>query len=78
MQNPNPSVKTCPVCRTGNPADSLFCISCGTRFQASLRGYCTVVESDSVFISTGGTTVAYFSGSAVWQGEVSGGITLAF
>jgi hypothetical protein len=44
--------------------------------RAELRGYGTVVEADSVFISSGGNTVAYFSGSAIWQGEVSGGITL--
>jgi hypothetical protein len=46
--------------------------------RADLRGYCTVVEAESAFISIGGTTVAFFSGSAVWQGEVSGGITLSF
>jgi hypothetical protein len=46
--------------------------------RADLRGYGTVVESDSAFISTGGITVAYFSGSAIWQGEVAGGITLSF
>jgi hypothetical protein len=46
--------------------------------RADLRGYGTVTEADSVFISSGGTTVAYFSGSAIWQGEVSGGITLSF
>ena len=46
--------------------------------RAHVRGYCTIVESDSAFISTGGVTVARFSGSSLWQGEVSGGITLAF
>jgi hypothetical protein len=46
--------------------------------RADLRGFCTVVEADGVFISSGGYTVAYFSGSAIWQGEVSGGITLSF
>ncbi len=46
--------------------------------RADLRGYGTVVESDSAFISTGGVTLLYFSGSAIWQGEVSGGITLSF
>jgi hypothetical protein len=46
--------------------------------RADLRGYCTVVESDSAFISTGGVTVVYFSGSSIWQGEVSGGLTFSF
>jgi hypothetical protein len=46
--------------------------------QVDLRGYCTVVESEGAFISSGGTTVAYFSGSSIWQGEVSGGITWSF
>jgi hypothetical protein len=46
--------------------------------RADLRGYCTVVESDSAFISSGGVTVVRFSGNSLWQGEVSGGITLAF
>ena len=46
--------------------------------RADIRGYCTVVESDSAFISSGGVTLVRFSGSTMWQGEVSGGITLAF
>jgi hypothetical protein len=46
--------------------------------RADVRGYCTVVESDSAFISVGGVTVAHFSGSTLWQGEVSGGVTLSF
>ncbi len=46
--------------------------------RADLRAYCTVVESEGVFISSGGVTVAYFTGSTIWQGEVSGGLTLAF
>ena len=46
--------------------------------RADIRGYCSVVESDSAFISHGGVTLVHFSGSTMWQGEVSGGITLAF
>ena len=46
--------------------------------RADLRGYCTVVESDSAFISVGGVTVAHFHGSTLWQGEISGGVTLSF
>jgi hypothetical protein len=43
-----------------------------------IRGYCTIVDSEGAFISTGGTTVAYFGGNSMWQGEVSGGVTVAF
>jgi hypothetical protein len=46
--------------------------------RADLRGYCTIVDSDSAFISVGGVTVAHFHGSTVWQGEISGGLTLSF
>ena len=46
--------------------------------RADLRGYCTVVESDSAFISTGGVTVVHFHGSTLWQGEITGGVTLSF
>jgi opacity protein-like surface antigen len=46
--------------------------------RADIRGFCTVVESESAFISSGGVTLVHFSGSTMWQGEVSGGITLAF
>ena len=46
--------------------------------RADVRGYCTVVNSESAFISTGGVTIVRFTGSTMWQGEVSGGVTLAF
>jgi uncharacterized membrane protein len=46
--------------------------------RADIRGYCSVVDSDSAFISHGGVTLVHFSGSTMWQGEVSGGMTLAF
>ena len=46
--------------------------------RADLRGYCTVVDSESAFISVGGVTVATFHGSTLWQGEISGGVTLSF
>jgi hypothetical protein len=46
--------------------------------RADLRGYCTVVESDSAFIHYNGVTVAHFTGSTLWQGEITAGITLAF
>jgi hypothetical protein len=46
--------------------------------RADLRGFCTIVDSSSAFISSGGTTVVAFSGSAVWQGQVTAGVSLAF
>ena len=46
--------------------------------RADLRGYGTVVEADAAFISSGGGAVAYFSGDAIWQGEIAGGISLSF
>jgi len=55
-----------------------YFLSKNLALRADLRGYCTVVESEGAFISTGGNTVAYFSGSGFWQGEVSGGFTLSF
>jgi hypothetical protein len=46
--------------------------------RGDLRGFCTVVESDGAFISSGGVTLVRFSGSTLWQGEITGGLTLAF
>ncbi len=46
--------------------------------RADLRGYCTLVDSDSAFISSGGLTIIHFSGDTLWQGEITGGITIAF
>lgn len=46
--------------------------------RADVRGYCTVVESESAFISSGGVTVATFTGTSFWQGEVTAGITISF
>lgn len=46
--------------------------------RADLRGYCTIVESEGAFLSVGGVTVARFSGSTLWQGEATAGITLSF
>jgi hypothetical protein len=46
--------------------------------RADLRGFCSIVDSSGAFISNGGTTVVAFSGSAVWQGQVTAGLSLAF
>ncbi len=72
----------------GNDSEARFSLSIGggvkffvlrnLALRADVRGYCTVVESDSAFISSGGVTVVRFTGSSLWQGEVSGGLTLTF
>ncbi len=46
--------------------------------RADLRGFCTVVESESAVLYYNGVTLIRFSGNTMWQGEVSAGITLAF
>ena len=46
--------------------------------RADLRGFCTIVDSSGGFISTGGSTVVVFSGSTVWQGQATVGVSLAF
>ena len=46
--------------------------------RADFRGFCTVVESEGSFIYANGTTVARFSGSTLWQGQVSAGIGITF
>ena len=72
----------------GNDSEVRFSLSIGggvkffllrnLAFRADLRGFCTVVESDSAFIYAGGVTIAHFSGSTLWQGEITGGLTVAF
>ena len=46
--------------------------------RADLRGFCTIVDGSGGFISNGGTTVVAFSGSAIWQGQATVGVSLAF
>jgi hypothetical protein len=46
--------------------------------RADLRGFCTIVDSSGAFISNGGATVVAFSGSAIWQGQATMGVSLAF
>jgi hypothetical protein len=46
--------------------------------RADLRGFCTVVESQGSFIYYNGVTVATFSGSTLWQGQVSAGVGVTF
>jgi hypothetical protein len=46
--------------------------------RADFRAFCTVVDSEGSFIYANGTTVASFSGSTLWQGQVSAGLGITF
>ncbi len=46
--------------------------------RADLRGFCTVVDSESAFIFHNGVTVAHFSGSTLWQGQATVGVGVVF
>ncbi len=46
--------------------------------RADLRGFGTVTQASGSFIYSNGITVATFSGSALWQGQVSAGVGFTF
>lgn len=46
--------------------------------RADLRGFCTLTDAQGSFIYYSGVTVASFSGSTLWQGQVSAGIGFTF
>jgi len=46
--------------------------------RADLTGFCTVVDAEGGFIYANGVTVAVFSGSTLWQGQVSAGVGFTF
>ena len=46
--------------------------------RGDLRCFGTVTEGEGSFISANGVTVARFSGTALWQGQVSAGIGVTF
>ena len=46
--------------------------------RADLRGFCTVVDSESAFIYYNGVTVVKYSGSTLWQGQATIGVGVAF
>jgi hypothetical protein len=46
--------------------------------RGDLRGFGTVTEAEGAFIFHNGVTVASFSGSTLWQGEVSAGVGIEF
>ena len=46
--------------------------------RADLRAFGTVTEAEGSFMYANGVTVATFSGSALWQGQVSAGVGVTF
>jgi len=46
--------------------------------RADLRGSCVVTEAQGSFIYANGVAVASFSGSTLWQGQVSAGVGFTF
>ena len=46
--------------------------------RADVRGFCTVVDAEGSFIHANGITIASFSGSTLWQGQVSAGVGITF
>jgi hypothetical protein len=46
--------------------------------RADFRGFFTVTEAQGSFIYANGVSVATFSGSTLWQGQVSAGVGITF
>ena len=46
--------------------------------RADLRGFCTFVDTSSAFITHNGNTLVAFSGSTIWQGQATLGLSIAF
>ena len=46
--------------------------------RADLRGFWTVTQAEGSFIYANGVTVATFSGTTLWQGQVSAGVGVTF
>jgi hypothetical protein len=46
--------------------------------RGDLRGFCTFVDTSSAFISANGKTLVAFSGSTIWQGQATRGLSIAF
>lgn len=55
---------------------AFFSRNVGMRLEA--RGYYTVVDAEGGFLCSGGTCLFAFSGSGLLQGDVGGGLVLAF
>lgn len=62
----------------GFGAGGKFSLTKNLYLRADVRGFCTVVDAEGSFIHANGVTVARFSGSTLWQGQVSGGVGLTF
>ena len=60
----------------GLGAKAFFSKNVGLRFEA--RGFYTLVKSDGGMACANGTCLFAFSGSGLWQGDVGGGLILAF
>jgi hypothetical protein len=68
--------------------DTQFCFDIGAGvkvfltkniyLRADLRGFGTVTEAQGGFIYANGVTVASFSGTTLWQGQVSAGVGVTF
>jgi opacity protein-like surface antigen len=62
----------------GFGAGGKFFLTKNLYVRADVRGFCTVVEAEGSFIHANGITVASFSGSTLWQGQVSAGLGITF
>jgi len=62
----------------GIGAGAKFFVTKNIVLRADLRGFCTVVDSESALIYYNGVTVARFSGSTLWQGQATIGVGVAF
>lgn len=60
----------------GLGAKTYFSKNVGLRLEA--RGYFTLVESEGGVFCNGGTCLFAFSGSGLWQGDLTGGLIFAF
>lgn len=60
----------------GLGAKRYFSKNVGMRLEA--RGYFTLVETEGGMFCNGGTCLFAFSGSGLWQGDLTGGLILAF
>ena len=60
----------------GLGAKAFFTQNLGLRIEA--RGFYTVVDAEGGFICSAGTCLFSFSGSGLWQGDVGGGLVIAF
>lgn len=53
-----------------------FFLKPNVALKAELRGICTFVDGDATFISIDGATLIQFTGSTMWQGQVTVGLSV--